>query len=91
MVNIRFNFRVDFENGGKENPRKEFFLKKNRPNGMDFLNPEVQKPLTSNFEPNRSNFFVWEKSEKMIYFLSFLLCFCSRFFHKKNAPIGLKI
>ena len=26
-------------------------------NGVDFLNPEVQKPLTSNFEPNRSNFF----------------------------------
>ena len=28
--------------------------KKNRPNGMDFLNPEVEKPLTPIFEPNRS-------------------------------------
>ena len=62
VIVIRVNIRVNFENGGKENPEKEKFLKKIRPNGVDFLNPEVQKTLTSNFEPNRSNFFLGEKS-----------------------------
>ena len=42
---------------------KKIFLKKIRPNGVHILNPEVQKPLTSNFEPNRSNFFLFEKSD----------------------------
>ena len=46
--------RVNSENGGKENSEKYFFLKKIRPNGVDFLNPEVEKPLTPIFEPNRS-------------------------------------
>ena len=27
MVNIRVNFRVNFENGGKENPEKKVFEK----------------------------------------------------------------
>ena len=63
-VNIRVNFRINFENGGKENPEKEKFWENIRPNGVDFLNPEVQKPLTSIFEPNRSNFF-FEKNGKI--------------------------
>ena len=67
--------RVNFENGGKENSEKETFLKKIRPNGVDFLNPEVQKPLTSIFEPNRSNFFFRGKSEKIIYFVMFFISF----------------
>ena len=46
--------RVDVENGGKENHEKEKKMKTNRPNGVDFLNPEVEKPLTPIFEPNRS-------------------------------------
>ena len=53
MVNIRVNFRVNFENGGKENHEKEK-NEKIRPNGVDFLNPEVEKPLTPISEPNRS-------------------------------------
>ena len=73
-VNIRVNFRVNFENGGKENSEKEKFLKKNRPNGVDFLNPQVEKPLTPIFEPNRSIFFL-VKSEKMIYFVTFIIIF----------------
>ena len=54
MVNIRVNIRVNFENGGKENSEKEKQMKKIRPNGVDFLNPQVEKPLIPIFEPNRS-------------------------------------
>ena len=33
-------------------------FEKIRLNGVDFLNPEVEKPLTPIFEPNRS-YFLW--------------------------------
>ena len=40
IIIIRVNFRVDFKVGGK--------TKKNRPNGVRFLNLQVEKPLPSN-------------------------------------------
>ena len=58
-VDIRVNIRVHFENGGKKNPENVFFVKQIRPNGVDFLNPEVEKPLTPIFEPNRNKKFFW--------------------------------
>ena len=53
-VSFRINFRVNFVIGGKENLKNMFFSKEIRPNGVDFLNPQVEKPLTPIFEPNRS-------------------------------------
>ena len=67
-VNIRVDIRVNFENGGKENPEKEK-NEKIRPNGVDFLNPEVEKPLTPIFEPNRSIFS--GNLKNLIYFVTF--------------------
>ena len=48
MVNLRVNFKI----GGKEIPKKK--LEEIRPNGVDFLNLQVEKRLVPNFRPNRS-------------------------------------
>ena len=53
-VDIRVNFRVNLKIGGKENTEKFCFLKTIRPNGVDFLNLQVEKRLVPKFEPNRS-------------------------------------
>ena len=53
-VDFRIDFRVNFENGGKENSEKEKEMKRIRPNGLRFLNLQVEKRLLPNFEPNRS-------------------------------------
>ena len=45
-VNISVNIRVNFEVVGKKNPKKKSFPKKIRPNGVRFLNLQVEKPLS---------------------------------------------
>ena len=53
-VNIRVNFRLILRMVVRKIPKKKSFSKKIRPNGVDFLNPQVEKPLTTIFEPNWS-------------------------------------
>ena len=50
-------------------------MKKIRPNGVDFLNPEAEKPLTSIFEPNQSIFFPEKSGKTIIYFVTFFIIF----------------
>ena len=51
-AHLNFYYGVVVEQSIREIKRKDF--EKIRPNGVDFLNPEVEKPLTPIFEPNRS-------------------------------------
>ena len=44
--NIRVNIRVNFEFVGKKKPENKKKNKKKRPNGVRFLNLQVEKPLS---------------------------------------------